>query len=159
MDVRLCPLCECLSHLLSLTHDSILADEYSANLMVNFTTDFKSASGVLTEFYYALPSRIYRCFSRQSKLHPAWYRHVAPHVPLVSEFDSYKPGTRSLSGITIRRGWCGGRGTALMNPKLILHPSEASTGEVSRRGWTSLRQACRRVAQPAIFIACTPRPC
>ncbi len=33
MDVRLCALCECLSHLLSLSHDSILADEYSANLM------------------------------------------------------------------------------------------------------------------------------
>jgi hypothetical protein len=30
--------------------------------------DFKAASGVLTSFYYALPSRIYRRFSRQSKL-------------------------------------------------------------------------------------------
>jgi hypothetical protein len=45
-------------------------------------TDFKSASGVFTEFYYALPSRIYRRFSRQSKLRPAWYRHVTPHLPL-----------------------------------------------------------------------------
>ncbi len=41
MDARLCALCECLSHLLSLSHDSILADEYSANLMVKFPTDFK----------------------------------------------------------------------------------------------------------------------
>jgi len=31
MDAHLCALCECLSHLLSLSHDSILADEYSAN--------------------------------------------------------------------------------------------------------------------------------
>jgi hypothetical protein len=31
MDARLCALCECLSHLLSLSHDSILADTYSAN--------------------------------------------------------------------------------------------------------------------------------
>jgi len=31
-------------------------------------TDFKSVSPVLTSFYYALPSSIYRRFSRQSKL-------------------------------------------------------------------------------------------
>ena len=42
------------------------------------STDFKSASGVLTSFYYALPSRIYRRFSRQSKLRLAWYEYVSP---------------------------------------------------------------------------------
>ena len=32
------------------------------------STDFKSVARVLTSFCYALPSRIYRRFSRQSKL-------------------------------------------------------------------------------------------
>src|SRR5882724_1697042 len=41
-------------------------------------TDFKPVSRVLTTFYYALPSSIYRRFSRQSKLRLAWYRHVTP---------------------------------------------------------------------------------
>src|SRR6266542_6380457 len=42
------------------------------------TTDFKSVARVLTSFYYARPSSIYRCFSRQSKLRLAWYEHVSP---------------------------------------------------------------------------------
>src|SRR5260370_32550346 len=42
---------------------------------------FKSVSGVPTSFYYALPSRIYRRFSRQSKLRLAWYKHVTPSSP------------------------------------------------------------------------------
>jgi len=42
------------------------------------STDFKSDSAVLTSFYYALPSSIYRRFSRQSKLRPAWYKHLTP---------------------------------------------------------------------------------
>src|SRR5258708_31683204 len=55
-------------------------------------TDFKSVSRVLTSFHYALPSSIYRRFSRQSKLRPAWYKHVTPsssphvaqvHKPLI----------------------------------------------------------------------------
>jgi hypothetical protein len=42
------------------------------------TTDFKPVSVVPTSFYYALPSRIYRRFSRQSKLRLAWYEHISP---------------------------------------------------------------------------------
>src|SRR5258705_12705793 len=42
------------------------------------TTDFKSVSRVLTSLYCAIPSRIYRRFSRQSKLRLAWYEHVSP---------------------------------------------------------------------------------
>jgi hypothetical protein len=42
------------------------------------TTDFKPVARVLTTLYYALPSSIYRRFSRQSKLRLAWYRHVTP---------------------------------------------------------------------------------
>ena len=42
------------------------------------TTDFKSASTVLTSFYYALPSSIYQRFSRHSRLRLAWYEHVSP---------------------------------------------------------------------------------
>ncbi len=45
---------------------------------MTLATDFKSASGVLTSCYCALPSRIYRRFSRQSKLRLAWYKHVSP---------------------------------------------------------------------------------
>src|SRR6266496_4512159 len=39
-------------------------------------TEFKSVARVLTSFYYALPSSIYRRFSRQSKLRLVWYQHV-----------------------------------------------------------------------------------
>ena len=48
-------------------------------------TNFKSVARVLTSFYYALPSSIYRRFSRQSKLRLAWYEHVSPHLPLILE--------------------------------------------------------------------------
>ena len=41
-------------------------------------TNFKSVARVLISFYYALPSSIYRRFSRQSKLRLAWYEHVSP---------------------------------------------------------------------------------
>src|SRR5258705_7404163 len=44
------------------------------------STDFKSDSWVLTSFCYALPSSIYRRFSRQSKLRLAWYQHVTPLI-------------------------------------------------------------------------------
>jgi hypothetical protein len=37
-----------------------------------------NVSEVLTSFYYALPSSIYRGFSRQSKLRIAWYEHISP---------------------------------------------------------------------------------
>src|SRR5439155_26026837 len=42
------------------------------------STDFKPVSRLFTTFYYALPSSIYRRFSRQSKLRLAWYQHVTP---------------------------------------------------------------------------------
>src|SRR5258707_792556 len=57
------------------------------------TTDFKPVAGVFTTFYYALPSSIYRRFSRQSKLRLAWYQHITPsssphlcarHIPSLS---------------------------------------------------------------------------
>jgi hypothetical protein len=43
-------------------------------------TDFKSVSTGPTSSYYALPSSIYRRFSRQSKLRPAWYEHISPLI-------------------------------------------------------------------------------
>src|SRR6266496_1950756 len=46
-------------------------------------TNFKNVARLLTSLYYALPSSIYRRFSRQSKLRLAWYRHVPPHLPLM----------------------------------------------------------------------------
>src|SRR5258705_3955023 len=42
------------------------------------STDFKSVSRQLTSLYYAVSSSIYRRFSRQSKLRPAWYQYVIP---------------------------------------------------------------------------------
>src|SRR5260370_8497800 len=41
-------------------------------------TNLKPVARVLTSFYCALPSSIYRRFSRQSKLRLAWYEHVSP---------------------------------------------------------------------------------
>ncbi len=41
-------------------------------------TNLKPVARVLTSFYCALPSNIYRRFSRQSKLRLAWYEHVSP---------------------------------------------------------------------------------
>jgi hypothetical protein len=52
------------------------------------STDFKSARGRLTSFYYALPSRLYRRFSRQSRLCPAWYEHVSPSSWYTYDFAS-----------------------------------------------------------------------
>jgi hypothetical protein len=43
------------------------------------TADSKSGSGLLTSIYYALPSRIYRRFSRQSKTTSSLVQaHVTP---------------------------------------------------------------------------------
>ena len=55
------------------------------------STDFKPVARVLTTLYYALPSSIYRRFSRQSKLSLAWYRHVTP-----SSSPHIGPGTKIL---------------------------------------------------------------
>jgi len=38
--------------------------------------NFKPVAGAPISFYYALPSSIYRRFSRQSNWRPAWYRKV-----------------------------------------------------------------------------------
>src|SRR2546425_10556308 len=52
------------------------------------TTDFKPVSRVLTTLYYALPSRIYRRFSRQSRLRLARYRHITPSSsPHLNQFE------------------------------------------------------------------------
>ena len=57
-------------------------------------TDSKSVAPVLTSFYCALPSSIYRRFSGQSTLRLAWYQHVtpssSPHVGASRE-SSYRP--------------------------------------------------------------------
>ncbi len=55
------------------------------------STDFKPVSAVLTTFYYALPSSIYRRFSRQSKLRLAWYEHVSPSSSRHLEINLHKP--------------------------------------------------------------------
>jgi len=66
------------------------------------TTDFKSASGLLTSFYYAIPSSIYRRFSRQSRLRPAWYRHMTPSFsPHLCRSMGTKQGIRAC--VIIRR--------------------------------------------------------
>src|SRR5258708_17455549 len=56
------------------------------------STDFKSVARVLTSFYCALPSSIYRRFSRQSTLRLAWYRHVTP-----SSCQSVNSNSRDLT--------------------------------------------------------------
>src|SRR6266851_3363951 len=52
------------------------------------STDFKSDSGVLTSCYYALPSSIYRRFSRQSKLTS---RLVSARNPLIFPSSLFRP--------------------------------------------------------------------
>ena len=64
-------------------------------------TDSKSVAPVLTSFYCALPSSIYRRFSRQSKLRLAWYRHVTPHLPLM--FLGHRAPSRPLESADIMR--------------------------------------------------------
>src|ERR1700720_406189 len=67
-------------------------------------TNFKNVGRLLTSFYYALPSSIYRRFSRQSKLRLAWYRHITPssllrRKPLIlpsSRHIKAKPGAAEL---------------------------------------------------------------
>ena len=84
-------------------------------------TDSKPVSLVLTQWYYARPSSIYRRLSRQSKLGKTWSRHVSPsssphraqinkrHLPPYLDFKMHRfPLPESPFGRSQRFDLCAG---------------------------------------------------